>query len=154
MKLYLVQHGQAASKEENPDRPLTEQGRLDVERVAVFLKGASIDCQRVLHSGKLRAEQTASILAEAIAPKAKVEKRDGIAPNDEPGPLAEWLAGLNENIMIVGHLPFMSRMVSLLVTDTSGATTAAYRPGSVVCLERHDGEGWAIDWMIRPELLK
>jgi len=34
MKLYLVQHGEANSKAEDPQRPLAERGRGDVARVA------------------------------------------------------------------------------------------------------------------------
>ena len=154
MKAYLVQHGEAATKDVDPERPLTEQGKLDVERVAAFLRNAGVEVARVIHSGKLRAEQTATILANAIAPDIEIEKMDGLAPNDEPALIAEELAGSDEDIMMVGHLPFMSRMASLLVTGTSEATTVSYRPGSVVCLESGDDGTWTICWMMRPDLLK
>lgn len=154
MKLYLVQHGEAEPKEANPDRPLTEQGKLDVERIAVFLKGAGVDAGKVIHSGKLRAEQTAGILADACAPKAKIEARDGIAPNDEPGHLAEEIQGWGDDTIVVGHLPYMSRLASLLITGASEIAIAGFKPGSVVCLERPEGDGWSIGWMLRPELMQ
>ena len=53
MKLYLVQHGEACAKEIDPERPLTEQGQADIDRLAVFLKAAGIQVERVIHSGKL-----------------------------------------------------------------------------------------------------
>ena len=59
MKLYLVQHGEACAEDVDPERPLTAQGRADVERLAAFLQQAGIQVGRVIHSGKLRAEQTA-----------------------------------------------------------------------------------------------
>ena len=45
MKLYLVQHGRAASKDVDSRRPLTEEGRSDVENIAAFVKslGLSVD---------------------------------------------------------------------------------------------------------------
>ena len=39
MKLYLVQHGEALPKEINSDRPLSDQGRQDLEQFARFLTG-------------------------------------------------------------------------------------------------------------------
>jgi phosphohistidine phosphatase len=154
MKLYLVQHGEAKSKDEDEKRPLTDQGRQGVERIAAFLKGAGVEAKKVIHSGKLRAEQTAEILKEAIAAKGKLEAHDGINPNDEPGPLAEETAKWTDDTMIVGHLPFMSGMVSLLITNEAVIPIASYEPGSVVCLERGENDTWTICWMLRPELLR
>jgi phosphohistidine phosphatase len=37
MKLYLVQHGKAKSKEEDPDRPLSMDGLEETKKVASFL---------------------------------------------------------------------------------------------------------------------
>ncbi len=59
--------------------------------------------------------------------------------------------------MVVGHLPFMGRLVSHLVAGSEKANVAAFQPGTVACLERaggdEDGGGWALAWMVRPELL-
>ena len=67
MKLYLAQHGEACPKDIDPDRPLTDQGREDIERLAAFLARAGIEVERVIDSGKLRAAQTADLLAAAVA---------------------------------------------------------------------------------------
>jgi len=154
MKLYLVQHGEAKPKEEDTERSLTDQGQLDVERVASFLKGAGVEAAKVIHSGKLRAKQTAEILKEAVAVKGKIKAHDGINPNDEPGPLADEIGKWKEDTIVAGHLPFMSRMVSLLITKEAVIPIASFEPGSVVCLERGEDESWTICWMIRPELLR
>lgn len=66
MKLYLVQHGEASAKTVDPERPLTELGRTDVEQLARFLGEAGVRIERVMHSGKLRAVQTAECLAAGI----------------------------------------------------------------------------------------
>jgi len=153
MKLYLVQHGEALSDEVDPARPLSDAGREDVRNMAAFLAARPLALARVAHSGKLRARQTAEILAAALAPGRPVEPRAGLNPNDPPEDLARELAKWNEDVMVVGHLPFMGRLAALLVSGEQHGDLVAYRPGSVVCLERDSGDGWTVAWMLRPELL-
>ena len=153
MKLYLVQHGAAVSKQEDPGRPLSEQGKQDVQTMAAFLEGVPVRVSRVWHSGKLRAAQTADILAKALLSGGKVEVVEGLNPND---PVAEFATDADvwdEDTLVAGHLPFMSRLVSLLLTGEAEAERVQYQPGSVVCLERLDAEQWVMLWMLRAELL-
>ncbi len=152
MKLYLVQHGEACEKEVDPDRPLTDKGRADVERLAAFLKKAGIRVERVIHSGKLRAVQTAECLASTVAPGVEPEASGIINPNDNPGAFDWQSDSWDRDTLVVGHLPFMARLVSHLVTGDENGLITAYQPGSIVCLEHRDGI-WLVNWMIRPELL-
>jgi phosphohistidine phosphatase len=151
MNLYLVQHGDALSKQENPDRPLSDKGRVDVERVASFL-GRSVRVGRVIHSGKTRARDTAVILAGALGTGGVVEEGTGLGPNDATGGLADAVVGWSDDVMVVGHLPFMGRMTARLVAGTEDAAVVAFEPGAVACLESTD-DGWAVAWMVRPSLL-
>lgn len=153
MKLYLVQHGEACAKEVDPERPLTEQGRADVERLAGFLKRAGIRVDRVVHSGKLRAMQTAQILAGAIASGIELETSGLLNPNDNPAAFDWQDESRNRDTLLVGHLPFMAKLVSHLLVDDEERVIAAFQPGSVVCLEQVDNARWQLVWMIRPELL-
>lgn len=153
MKLYLVQHGEACAKEVDPGRPLTEQGRLDIDRMAIFLKQANITVDRVMHSGKLRAKQTAERLANVIAAEVELETRELINPNDNPEAFYRQSESWDHDTLIVSHLPFLARLVSHLVCDTENLLIVAYTPGSIACLEHVDGASWQINWMIRPELL-
>ncbi len=66
MRIYLVQHGEAVAKDVDPERPLSEQGHNDVEKIATFLGNTQLGMERILHSGKLRAEQTAEIFADKL----------------------------------------------------------------------------------------
>lgn len=153
MKLYLVQHGEASPKEVDPDRPLTERGREDIERLTAFLGRAGIQVERVIDSGKLRAAQTADLLAQTMAPLVELETNHHIQPNDDPAEIDwEQVTG-GRDTLVVGHLPFMARLVTLLVTGDPDRPVVAYQPGSIVCLESDAEGGWLIDWMIRPELL-
>ena len=170
MKLYLVQHGEAKSKAEDPQRPLTERGREDVARVAAFAAGAGLQVRQIRHSGKRRAEETASILAEYLSPAEGVVAIPGLAPKDDVYPIAkalspslspsrpalskvEGLGGMKGGaVMLVGHLPFLDRLVSLLVTGDAERSIVRFQKGGIVCLMRED-ESWAVGWMVTPDLL-
>ncbi len=154
MKLYLVQHGEACTKEVDPARPLTDRGEDDVDRLAAFLRQAGIQVGRVIHSGKLRAAQTAERLAKAIAPRVQPEQRGLMDPDDDPKAFDWQTDNRGGDTLIVGHLPFMSRLVSHLVTGDETKLITAYQPGSIVCLEHGDDARWQINWMIRAELLR
>jgi phosphohistidine phosphatase len=153
MRLYLVQHGHALSREVDPERPLSEQGRADVGRVAAFLAGAGIHVSAVLHSGKRRAEQTADLLARSIGQQASPARVAGIEPMDPVEAFAPNVGQFTGDTMVVGHLPFMGRLVSYLVGTSPLTATVVFQPGSVVCLDRENGGRWCIAWMIRPELI-
>ncbi len=150
MRLYLVQHGEALTKERDPDRPLSGPGRADVERLADFLAKRGVRAQRVLHSGKTRARQTAELLARALG--GDCERRSGLAPNDPTGDVAQEASAWTGDVVLVGHLPFMGRLAARLVAGREDACVAAFRPGGMLCLERGEEGGWEIAWMLRPEL--
>ena len=153
MKLYLVQHGEAMTKDEDPERPLSPKGQKDVASMATFLQRAGISASRVMHSGKLRALQTAEILSAALAADAVPEIVDIINPNDTPGSFAWQMDARMDDTLVVGHLPFMAKLVTHLLTSDGGEPLVDYRPGSIVCLEHEEDHVWHLAWMIRPELL-
>jgi phosphohistidine phosphatase len=108
----------------------------------------------VIHSGKLRATQTAERLANAVAPGVELETSGLINPNDNPKAF-DWQSGSwDRYTLIVGHMPFMAKLVSHLVIEDENRLITAYQPGSIVCLERINDAHWHINWMIRPELLR
>ena len=154
MKLYLVQHGEACAKDVDPERPLTDQGNADTDRLAAFLKQAGIQVERVIHSGKLRAAQTAEYLAKAIAPGVEPQSSGIINPNDDPGAFDWQSDSWDRDTLVVGHLPFMAKLVSHLVIEEENRPIIAWQPDSIVCLERENSTHWQINWMIRPELLR
>jgi len=84
MLLYLVQHGEAKREEEDPARPLTDKGKSEVEKIASFIAKTGIHIERILHSGKLRALQTAEILASHLKPPRGIEQADALDPLADP----------------------------------------------------------------------
>ncbi len=156
MKLYLIQHGDAAPEQVDPERPLSLRGRADIEGLAAQMARDGVEVERIVNSGKLRARQTAEMIAAVIAPTLNVEDvAEGLAPGDS----TDWLAGALErwtgDTVCVGHLPFMGKMVSRLVTGSEDAAIVSFVPGTAVCLARvEDSESWTIAWMITPDLLR
>ena len=153
MNLYLVQHGKAVAKDVNPDRSLTEQGRAEVERVAAFIEPLSLSVGCLWHSGKTRAAQTARILAEVVKADKTVLQRDGLAPNDDVTNLADELNAANQDIMIVGHLPFLSKLASLLISGSESTNVVAFKNGGVVSIRRSEQNQWQLSWIATPGLL-
>jgi phosphohistidine phosphatase len=152
MNIYLAQHGNALDKQVDPDRPLSESGVADVQLMAGFLIGR-MHADRIVHSGKTRARQTAELLGVSVSPGVAPEMVDGIAPNDPVEAFAEQLASWEGNILVVGHLPFLARLVTLLIGGDPDTPVVTYQPGSIVHLTSDDEDGWRISWMITPELL-
>ncbi len=152
MQIYLVQHGLAKSKEEDPARPLTPVGREEVERVARAAAAADVRPASILHSGKTRAQQTAEIFAAYVNPAQGVHAVEGLDPRDEPYGMSERVEQADEPLMLVGHLPHLSRLAALLLADTLEREIVAFRNGGVVCLERHEGR-FAVGWILTPELV-
>ena len=116
MEFYLVRHGEARSEAKAPGRPLSDQGRKDVEQVAraAAAKGARIST--ILHSDKLRAKQTAEIMSQFLSPQNGIRKISGLSPEDDPLVARAELETAKGSLMLVGHLPHLSRLASLLVT--------------------------------------
>ena len=153
MKLYLVQHAKAASKEVNPERPLTEEGRQDIQKVATFIKFMNLSIDYIWHSTKKRAIQTAEVLAEVVKINEEQFERQGIGPNDDVQAIKNELAAAQQDTMIVSHMPFVSKLASLLLTGHEFAGTVAFRQGGIVALNSSEPNQWQIEWMVIPELL-
>jgi phosphohistidine phosphatase len=150
MYLYLVQHGVPKSKEEDPERPLSQRGASEVEKIASSVS-PFVGAGRIFQSGKLRAEQTAEIISRHL--KADNEKAEGLSPMDDPSVWAERLKKEEDDAMLVGHLPHLQRLSSLLLSGDSEKRIVEFRMGGVVCLKR-DEEEWSLQWMVVPELYK
>jgi phosphohistidine phosphatase len=153
MKLYLVQHGNALSKEQDPQRPLSEKGIADLNRVVDFIKPMNIAVDYIWHSEKKRAIQTAKILAGVVKVNKDVKARDGLSPNDDVNVLERELVSIEGDIMVVGHMPFLGRLASLLLSGSETADTVKFQQGGIVCLSYDEESGWQVQWMIVPEIL-
>lgn len=150
MQLYLIQHGQALSEEKDPKRPLSPEGIEAVKKVARFLNERDIQINQIWHSKKLRAIQTAEIIAQGIK-TTKLIARDDLNPNDPVSQFPAELSLLNTNIILVSHLPFLQKLSSMLLTGTDTNGLIAFQFSGIVALEYQTR--WKISWIILPELI-
>jgi phosphohistidine phosphatase len=153
MKLYLMQHGEARPEQEDPARPLTDRGRTEVERVARAAARLELGITQVVHSGKLRARQTAEIVAACLEPPPALGEMSGLGPNDEPRIAAEEVGVLSAPRLLVGHLPHLGRLASVLILGDGDRGFVAFRMGGLVCLARGE-DGWRLAWALTPELVR
>ena len=147
-----MQHGEAKAEAEDPRRPLTDRGQSEVKRVADFAKKPGVKPSQILHSGKLRAEQTAKIIADILEVSKEPEAVSGLNPNDD---VQQWVAKISqqeEDLMLVGHLPFMDKLASLLLCGNEDAGIVQFRYGAIVCLEHKERESWRLLWILTPDL--
>ena len=153
MTLFLVQHGEAKPGTDDSERSLTDQGAETAGRMADWAARMGITLNEIRHSGKRRAEQTAMIFAKKLDTARGVTAAKGLNPKDDVTLVAASLQGNQESIMLVGHLPHLSRLVGLLVTDNPEFEIVRFHNAGIVCLSQQDGK-WAIDWVMQPELLR
>jgi phosphohistidine phosphatase len=150
MAVYLVQHGEALPEAQDPERSLSETGHSETRRIAEVAASYRVQVARIEHSGKKRAQQTAQILADALHPAGGVGERQGLSPKDDVRPVATSLDA-SSNVMLVGHLPFMERLVGQVVVGDPDRRLFKFQGGGIVCLDR-DEAGWYIRWTLSPRI--
>ena len=152
MALYLVQHGKSLAKDIDPHQGLSEEGIQDVKRIAEVAKGYQVAVSIIAHSGKKRARQTAELFAAALLPDSEPVERTGMKPLDD---VAAFSAELDptQNAMLVGHLPFMARLTSYLITGLQEPPIFKFQNGGIVCLDYIiDTQAWVIKWTLMPHI--
>jgi phosphohistidine phosphatase len=152
MRLYLVHHAQAKREDEDPARPLTEQGWQDARRVARYgSELAGVQVRRIFHSGKLRAQQTASIWEDHLH-DAQIAPADGLDPQADPKIWIERLAAETSDLMLVGHFPHLAGLATQLLCEHDGEVLAPFN-GGITCLARNASGHWSLCWMLTPEII-
>jgi phosphohistidine phosphatase len=152
MALYLVQHGKNLPENMDINKGLSEEGIAEVKRIAEVARHYGIKISKILHSGKTRARQTARIFASALTVKNEIEETEGMKPLDNVVNFAKQIE-VHENIMIVGHLPFLSKLTSYLVVGSEEKVIFKFQNGGIVCLDKEsDSQFWIIKWALMPDI--
>jgi len=164
MNLFLLRHGLAVERDEfdsaNDElRPLTAKGKREMRLIAVVLRALELRFDAALSSPLVRARQT----AEIVTAELKLEKRLVFAAELKPGGSAKKLIQkINvlkkrpENILLVGHEPDFSELISLLVTGKTGAGFAL-KKGGLAKLEVQKlraGKCATLAWLLTPKQMK
>ena len=152
MAVYLVQHGKSLSKDQDPEKGLSEIGEAETKRIADVAKGYNVAVSAIFHSGKKRARQTADIFNQALNPANGVNQQDGLNPMDDVVAFSKSIIS-DQNIMFIGHLPFMERLTSHLVANRLEPTVFKFQNSGIVCLDREPESGdWFLKWTLMPQI--
>lgn len=150
MAIYLVQHGKSLSKEKDPAKGLSDTGRQETMKIADVARMYKVPVSKIVHSGKTRAEQTARIFRDILKKDAPLEKADGIGSLDDVTDLGSRIDPAS-NIMIVGHLPYMERLVSFLTGGNPELQVIRFQNSGIVCVDREE-KSWFIKWILNPHI--
>lgn len=156
MNLYLVRHGAAKSKDEDPQRPLSDVGAAAVARLAAFLgRSEAIAVDEIWHSSKLRARQTAGVLANGVGLEAPLREVEDLEPLADVAGLARELSDTPLSLMLVGHLPHLDRLASFLTCGDPDREAFSFAPSAVLFLGRQPevATNWKVFWMVEPALI-
>jgi len=134
----------------DPRRPLTRFGRREVERLAHSAATRNVYPSAILHSGILRAQQTAEVIAQVLSPPGGVRASAGLAPEDDPMVAKGELEAAERSLMVVGHLPHLSRLLALLTRGDPQRESVDLMPAAMACCS-FDGGAWKWCWIIKPD---
>ena len=152
MALFLVQHGKSLSKDIDPDQGLSEDGAAETLRIAEVARGYDVRVQCIKHSVKTRARSTAEIFASALNPDEGIQEITGIKPMDDVAVCVQSIQS-EANTMLVGHLPFMERMTSFLITGSIENSVFKFQNSGIVCLDQDsETKSWFIKWTLMPNI--
>ncbi len=164
MNLYILRHGIAVERGEpgfktDADRPLTPKGKRQLRQIAAAMKNLEVHFDLILSSPFRRARQTAEIVARGFGLKQRLAFSDELAPDGNPKVLIrqlnEW-EPVPENILLVGHEPYLSQLVASLISGTT-AMSVVMKKGGLGKLETGTlrfGRCATLAWLLTPKQMK
>lgn len=152
MKLYLVRHASAVDEAIDPARPLSPKGEKQARATGKFLRYLGATPNAVWSSEKLRARQTAAIIAKELKLSGKPEEHAGLGPMDPVKDLYDELQHHDGDLIVVGHAPFLPRLAAVLLDSLE--IGFHLDTGGVARLERQEPENWVLTLLVSPSELK
>jgi len=162
MKIYLIRHSNAVDHgtpgyEDDSLRPLTENGRDKMKKIASALKGLDLKPDLIVSSPYIRARQTAEILAKVLKYKKEPVFNDALVPM---GNADNIIGEINEKysvdeLVLVGHEPCFSALISTL-TAGNPDLNINIKNGGVCCLssdDLHTERKAVLEWLLTPKIL-
>lgn len=132
--VYFVQHGLASTKDIDPNRGLSDIGREQTLKIAAYLHQHHIIINKIFHSGKLRASQTAAIFSERLSVD-NVCTLNCISPNDDPAQLINKIYANENAVMYIGHLPNLQKVLNQLLSHDINNKVLSLENSAVACVE-------------------
>lgn len=161
MNLYLMRHAIAAEADGNTEdsqRPLTEKGREKLGKIVFNMEKLGLEFDVILSSPYLRARQTAKEVADAlnVRPENMLET-ENLTPYAFADKLVEEIRARDpvENLLLVGHEPFLSQLIGMLVAGDASLSIDMKKAGlcklSIVQLTY--GRCATLEWLLTPAQL-
>jgi len=161
VNLYILRHGIAVEPgtpgyAADSDRPLVPEGERKLRKIAKAMEALELSFDLILASPYLRARQTAEIIAGAAKPKKKVELSEALTPGGSPKKLIESLNRLKptpEDVLLVGHEPNLSGLISLLISGEPDLCIAMKKGGlcKLTAEPLEYGRCAILDWLLTPK---
>jgi len=157
MEIYLMQHGANLSKDQDPEEPLSQEGRAQISIAAGAANKMGIRFDVMIASTKKRSRQTAEIVAGTIGFSAdriiETEKVKAMTPPEETIDFLRQF-GDSKSIFIVGHLPSLAKLASFLLTGDENASIHFLMGGlGRIDLEAFPNRGGVLRWYLTPDQL-
>jgi len=155
MKVYLIHHANALSKEQDPERHLSELGRQQADQLGARFKAAGANPVRILHSDKQWTKETAERVAAAMGLADRTAQAAyPVNTGHDIAPFLAEIAACGGDVMMAGHVDYLRRIAAKLLCGDESVRIAEFKPGhgTVFCLEESDGD-WAVAWAWRQEHL-
>ena len=124
--LYILRHGIAVERgaagfTQDSERPLTAEGKQKLRRIIKAMRAQELEFDLILTSPYLRARQTAELVAGAFRLRSKVQICPPLVAEADAEEVVEHLKAMQpmpENLLLVGHEPQLSQLISLLLTGS------------------------------------
>ncbi len=122
--LFILRHGEAGNRmtvvEEDSERPLTPDGRAEMQKIAKSLKSIGLQTKQIYTSPLKRARETAEITAK-ILNIPTLEEWDELKPDGSKVALYRKLERLEQNSrpILVGHEPYLTSMIGEIIGTKS-----------------------------------
>jgi phosphohistidine phosphatase len=160
-ELYLLRHGIAvdpgSSGMRDDARPLTEKGIKRMRQVAAGLRALELELDRIVTSPLPRARETAEIVAAALGADDRLETSNVLQTGSDAATVERWLRDQDEErLMLVGHNPTLSELVSLLVVGARMSPVCELKKGGIAALSKRGGPSglFELSWLATPRLLR
>jgi len=160
MEIYILRHGIAVERgipgfKKDGDRPLTKDGEEKTYQVAKAMLAMNLKFDLILSSPYVRAAQTANIVAVEL--DEEVTFTDFLLPDATPRELIREINDTKpQSVLLVGHEPDLSRLISLLVSGGSEATIELKKGGLCkLTIEKLTfGQCATLNWLLTPKQLR
>lgn len=153
MKLYLMRHAEASASMDDPRRHLTPYGYQQVEKIVSHLPAEMSSINAIYHSGILRAQETAELVAKALSLTNQLHTLSLLGENGDVDAFVSDLSVWETDTLVVSHFPFLTRLITLLLGEKCvQANRLVFSPATLLCLTKMNDQ-WRFDWVMAPEKL-